>query len=268
MLLEVKNIRINFKKETQKKIFGKERQEIIKGVSFFLEEGDCLGIIGESGSGKSTLGKSLVGLLPPNEGEIFLEGINLYGKKTRQEKEQLNHLKSVVFQDYISSVNSRFKVKDIINESLKILEKKESQKFDKKNKTLELLQSVGLNETFLERYPHELSGGQLQRVCIARAIATKPKFILLDEAVSSLDASIQTQVMNLLKELQKKFNFTYIFITHDLPSVTYMCNKVIFFNEGKIVEQVDSIYRLSNVETEYAQNLLNSILEIDIYENQ
>lgn len=267
MLLEAKNIKISFKKETQKKIFGKERQEIVKGVSFSLEEGDCLGIIGESGSGKSTLGKSLIGLLTPDEGEVLLDGINLYGKKTKEENNKLRALKSVVFQDYTSSVNSKFKVKDIINEALRVLEKKDNNKLNKEFEIIELLKSVGLSEDFLERYPYQLSGGQLQRVAIARAIATKPKFILLDEAVSSLDASIQTQVMDLLKELQKKFNFTYVFITHDLPSVTYMCNKVIFFNEGKIIENVDCIYKLADVKTEYAQNLLNSILGIDIHES-
>lgn len=125
------------------------------------------------------------------------------------------------------------------------------------------METVGLNEGFMNRYPHELSGGQLQRVCIARAVATEPQFILLDEAISSLDASTQTQVMDLLKNLQNKYKLSYIFITHDLPSVTYMCDKVLFFHDGEIVEKVEDIYELSKVKSSYAKKLLNSILEID-----
>lgn len=171
---------------------------------------------------------------------------------------------SIVFQDYTSSTNPRFLVKNIIEESLIVLEKKTEKKVDKYNKIKELLETVGLNESFMDRYPHELSGGQLQRVCIARAIATEPQFILLDEAISSLDASTQTQIMDLLKELQNKYNLSYIFITHDLPSVTYMCDRVLFFYEGKIVEEVNNIYKLPEVKNLYAKKLLNSILEIKI----
>lgn len=262
MLLEVKDIKISFEKGIQKKFFKKEKQEIVKNVSLELLKGDCLGIIGESGSGKSTLGKCIVGLLKPDSGSIILDKIDVYKPNNKYERKKLQNLKSIVFQDYTSSVNARFKVKDIIEESLRALQKRGEKLLDKNKEIKILLEDVGLNENFLDRYPHELSGGQLQRICIARALAIKPKFILLDEAISSLDASTQTQVMDLLLELQKKYNLTYIFITHDLPSVTYMCNKVVFFNEGKIIEKVDDIYRLSEVKSEYAIKLLNSILEI------
>lgn len=264
MLLEAKNIFVSFKKENQTSFFGKERQEVVKDVSISLKKGECLGIIGESGSGKSTFGKTLIGLLTPDKGDVTINGISLYGKSSRDEKRKVKQAVSVVFQDYTSSANPRFRIKDIIGESLRVIEKRENIKIDKKKRTEELLELVGLNKNFIDRYPHELSGGQLQRVCIARAVATNPEIILLDEAISSLDASTQTQVMDLLKNLQKEFGFSYIFITHDLPSVTYMCDRVIFFYDGKIVEQVDDIYMLSEVKSSYAAKLLHSILEIDI----
>ena len=264
MLLEAKNIFVSFKKENQTSFFGKERQEVVKDVSISLKKGECLGIIGESGSGKSTFGKTLIGLLTPDKGDVTVNGISLYGKSSRDEKRKVKQAVSVVFQDYTSSANPRFRIKDIIGESLRVIEKRENIKIDKKKRTEELLELVGLNKNFIDRYPHELSGGQLQRVCIARAVATNPEIILLDEAISSLDASTQTQVMDLLKNLQKEFGFSYIFITHDLQSVTYMCDRVIFFYDGKIVEQVDDIYMLSEVKSSYAAKLLHSILEIDI----
>lgn len=262
MLLEAKNINVSFKKENQKTIFGKERQQVIKNVSLSLKKGECLGIIGESGSGKSTLGKTLIGLLKPDSGNIIFDGVDMYNA-TKEEKRKIQQKISIVFQDYTSSANPRFLVKDIIRESLRVLERKLGKKIDKVSKIKELLETVGLNEGFMNRYPHELSGGQLQRVCIARAVATEPQFILLDEAISSLDASTQTQVMDLLKNLQNKYKLSYIFITHDLPSVTYMCDKVLFFHDGEIVEKVEDIYELSKVKSSYAKKLLNSILEID-----
>ena len=262
MLLEAKNVNVSFKKENQKTIFGKERQQVIKNVSLSLKKGECLGIIGESGSGKSTLGKTLIGLLKPDSGNIIFDGVDMYNA-TKEEKRKIQQKISIVFQDYTSSANPRFLVKDIIGESLRVLERKLGKKIDKVSKIKELLETVGLNEGFMNRYPHELSGGQLQRVCIARAVATESQFILLDEAISSLDASTQTQVMDLLKNLQNKYKLSYIFITHDLPSVTYMCDKVLFFHDGEIVEKVEDIYKLSKVKSSYAKKLLNSILEID-----
>lgn len=265
MLLEAKNINVSFKKENQKTIFGKEKQQVVKNVSLSLKKGECLGIIGESGSGKSTLGKTLIGLLKPDSGNIYLEGIDMYNAN-RENRKKIQQMISIVFQDYTSSANPRFFVKDIIGEALRVLEKKLGEKIDRDKKIKELLEVVGLNEDFMNRYPHELSGGQLQRVCIARAVATNPQFILLDEAISSLDASTQTQVMDLLKDLQKKYRLSYIFITHDLPSVTYMCDRVLFFYEGNVVEEVEDIYKLSQVKSPYAKKLLNSILEINVDE--
>lgn len=267
MLLKAEGINVRFKKENQKKLFGREEQEILKDVSIDLNEGECVGIIGESGSGKSTFGKVLVGILKPNSGSVLINSVNMYGNATKREKRKLKQTISIVFQDYISSTNPRFKVKDIIGESLLVRERDSGVSINKEEKIKELLNQVGLREDLIDRYPHELSGGQLQRVCIARALAIEPKIILLDEAISSLDASIQTQIMDLLLELKEKYNLSYVFITHDLTAVTYMCDKVVFFNDGRIVEKVNDISKLSLVSNEYARKLLDSVMTID-YEEQ
>ena len=135
---------------------------------------------------------------------------------------------------------------------------------ERRKTTIKLLEQVGLSEKFLNRYPHELSGGQLQRVCIARAIARKPKFILLDEAISSLDVSTQVQILDLLIDLKEKYGLSYLFITHDLTAVTYICDRVIFFKDGQIVESVDNINELKYVEDEYSKLLLGSIIDMEL----
>ena len=174
---------------------------------------------------------------------------------------------SVVFQDYVSSVNPRFTVMSTLDEAINVHIINTGEKLDKinrRNMAIELLNNVGLNESFLSRYPHELSGGQLQRVCIARAVAIHPKVILLDEAVSSLDVSTQTQVMDYLIRLRKIYQFSYIFITHDLSTITYLCDRVLFFNNGNIIEEIENIKDLNHVKTDYAKELLNSVKTFDI----
>lgn len=246
-LLKVKEIHKSY--PISKGIFAKGKQYVLKGVSLELEDGQCLGIIGESGSGKSTLGKIIMGLEEPDKGSIAF-----YGNEYRNDfRDKI----SVVFQDYVSSVNPRMKVIQIIGEPLRKLK---LAKKELKQSIIILLKKVGLNESFLYRYPHELSGGQLQRVCIARAISTKPKVLLLDEAVSSLDVSIQVQILDLLIELKEKEQLSYIFITHDLLTVTYICDGVIFFKDGEIVEEVDDIHELKNVKNEYSKTLLEVCL--------
>lgn len=168
----------------------------------------------------------------------------------------------MVFQDYTTSVNSRFTVRDIIKESLVVLQRRTQVKLDFDKEIIELLELVGLSADFINRYPHQLSGGQLQRVCIARAIAVKPELILFDEAISSLDAHTKVQIMDLLMKVKAIYNFTYIFITHDLPSVTYMCDRVLFLNKGQVAEIIP-VEMISEVRSEYARKLLHSILEIN-----
>lgn len=265
ILLEAKDIRVSFRKENQEKVFGKEKQTVLNGVSLKLKKGECLGIIGESGSGKSTLGKVILGLHKPEKGEVIIDGMKLYGKKYKMKN--IRYDISVVFQDYVSSVNPRFTVMSALDEAINVHIINTGEKLDKinrRNMAIELLNNVGLNESFLSRYPHELSGGQLQRVCIARAVAIHPKVILLDEAVSSLDVSTQTQVMDYLIKLRKIYQFSYIFITHDLSTITYLCDRVLFFNNGNIIEEIENIKDLNNVKTDYAKELLNSVKTFDI----
>lgn len=262
LLLQADNIHVSFKKENQKKLFGRERQQVLRGISLHLGAGECLGIIGESGSGKSTLGRVLSGLLKPERGTVRIDGLDLYAKRSARANAALHHSLSVVFQDYTSSANPRFRVEHIIGESLRALERSTGQRIDRSSRIRELLRQVGLPADFATRYPHELSGGQLQRVCIARALAIRPRIILLDEAISSLDASTQVQIMDLLIELRRDLGLSYLFITHDLTSITYLCDRVIFIDDGTIVEQVDDVRQISMIRNDYARKLLESVMGI------
>ena len=257
ILLKVLNIKKSY---TQKKFLKKSVKIVLNDVSLSLEQGKCLGIIGESGSGKSTLGRIITGIEKADSGVVEFEGKNIHQKENRNMKNDA----SIVFQNYVSSVNPRFSVAQIIAEPLIISSQVNRSKIDK-NKIDEemkkLIKIVGLSEEFLERFPHELSGGQLQRVCIARAIVTKPKFILLDEAVSSLDVSTQVEILDLLQKLKKEYNLSYIFITHDLLTITYICDSVIFFKDGKIEEKIDDIRNLKNIKKDYSKKLLEAVIE-------
>lgn len=251
MLLQVKDIHISFSGEDG--LLKKNKKNVLNGVSFDVNQGECLGIIGESGSGKSTLGKIILGIEKPDKGDILFENSS---ERKKWQKEM-----SVVFQDYTTSVNPKLRVIDIIKEPLL---NSNMSKLEKENMVIELLNQVGLGEEYLNRYPHELSGGQLQRVCIARAISTKPKFILLDEAISSLDVSVQVQILDLLIDLKQKYGLSYLFITHDLTAVTYICDRVLFFKDGQVVERVDNIKNLKYVEKEYSKMLLGSVLNLEV----
>lgn len=251
MLLDINNIHMSF--NTKKRIFNRERKKILNGVSFSVDKGECVGIIGESGSGKSTLARILLGIENPDSGSITFDS----SSKRKEWQKDI----SVVFQDYTTSVNPRFRVFNIIAE---LLLNKENKSAEMREYVIRLLKQVGLDENFLMRYPHELSGGQLQRVCIARAIATKPKFIILDEAISSLDVSVQVQILDLLIDLKREYKLSYLFITHDLTAVTYICDRVLFFKEGEVVEEVNSIKELKNVKNQYSKKLLNSVMNLEL----
>lgn len=252
-MIEINHINMDFKSELTRK-----KQRVLNDISFTINEGDCLAVLGESGSGKSTLGRVLVGLLKPTSGAYFFEGVNPYS--SRHNRHFLTEHISVVFQDYTTSVNPRFTVAEIIMESLRMLVKK-GRVVDYNKEVVELLELVGLDETYKNRFPHQLSGGQVQRVCIARAIALKPRVILFDEAISSLDAHTQVQIMDLLAELRQKLNLTYVFITHDLMSVTYLCNRVMFLYKGEVTEMID-VADLGKTEDEYAKKLLSAVIHI------
>lgn len=238
--------------------------ELVRGVSFAVAPGECLGILGESGSGKSTMGRVLCGLLKPDSGEAVLDGVSVYASRAGQRN--LQNKLSIVFQDYTTSANPRFRIRDIIGEGLTVQERREGKKLDRKAETSRLLELVGLPADFADRFPHELSGGQLQRVCIARAVACKPEIILFDEAISSLDAHTQVQVMDLLRELKDRLGLTYIFITHDLTSITYLCDDVLFLYQGRVTENLP-VERISETKDEYARKLLESIVVFDTEES-
>lgn len=249
MFIEVKNIHKSYSK-----IGTKGRLHILRGISFEIEEGACVGLIGESGSGKSTLSRLVLGLEKPDSGSITIEG-----KPIKKWIKENQGKMSVVFQDYTSSANPNFTVKEVISEPLIALGKKENI-----NRVVEeLLEKVGLPTNLIDRYPHELSGGQMQRVCIARAISTNPKFIVLDEAISALDASIQAQVLNLLKKLKKELDMTYLFIAHDLQAVANLCDQVLFLYKGDLVENIHSS-ELAYAKNEYAKKLLDSVMPFSV----
>ncbi|GGI40259.1 ABC transporter ATP-binding protein [Mammaliicoccus stepanovicii] len=218
-----------------KKSYGrgklKQKRPIVKGVSFNCESGKSIGIIGESGSGKSTLGRMIVGIEKPDSGIVTLDGKPVYNKSVRKGRV------SAVFQNYKSSIHPYFKVEDVIKEPLKVIHNAKSKsEIDKE--IVEILKAVGLDESYLNLYPHMLSGGEAQRVAIARAMIMKPDYVLLDEAISSLDMSIQTQILNLLIELRALYGVSYIFITHDIQAATYICEDLIIFKDGLIQESL------------------------------
>ena len=264
-MLELKDICVSFRSERQDRIFGHTRQQVLFDVSFSVKKGTCLGILGESGSGKSTMGRVLCGLLRPDSGEVLLDGVPVYGSRTG--RRNLQNKLSVVFQDYTTSANPRFRIRDVIDEGLTVRERREKCRLDRLREIDQLLELVGLPADFAGRFPHELSGGQLQRVCIARAVACSPEVILFDEAISSLDAHTQVQIMDLLRELKEKLGLTYVFITHDLTSITYLCDDVLFLYQGHVTEYLP-VSRISETKDEYARRLLESIVVFDTEERK
>ena len=259
-MLEVNNVCVSFRSERQEKIFGTARNQVLFDVSLKVSQGTCLGILGESGSGKSTLGRVICGLLKPDTGEVKIQDVSVYA--SRNGRKNLQKRLSVVFQDYTTSANPRFRVKEIIAEGLAARERNQKIRLNRFEEINRLLELVGLNSSYANRYPHELSGGQLQRVCIARAVACQPEIILFDEAISSLDAHTQVQIMDLLHDLKEKLGLTYIFITHDLTSVTYLCDDVLFLYHGRITEHIP-VSRIAETKDDYARKLLASIIEFN-----
>lgn len=262
-MLKLDKICVSFRSERQDKIFGHTKQQILFDVSVEVKKGTCLGILGESGSGKSTMGRALCGLLKPDSGNVLINDIPVYASKSG--RRELQNKLSIVFQDYTTSANPRFRVRDILKEGLYVRQRKERMRLDQEKETNKLLELVGLSSDFAERFPHELSGGQLQRVCIARAIACNPEIILFDEAISSLDAHTQVQIMDLLLELKEKLSLTYIFITHDLTSITYLCDDVLFLYQGHVTEHL-SVKRINETKDTYAKKLLESIVVFETEE--
>ncbi len=255
-LLEVRDLRVGF---PVRGMFGQTKDYFIavKGVSFEVYPGETLGLVGESGCGKTTLGRTLIRLIQPMSGSVLFERQEVTTLSGRQ-LQQLRREMQIVFQNPFSSLDPRMKIGDAVMEPLLIHSAGRTQR-QRRERAAYLLERVGLNADRMNRYPHEFSGGQRQRVCIARALALNPKFIICDESVSSLDVSVQAQVLNLLKELQQEFNLTYIFISHDLSVVKFMSDRILVMNRGEIVEQgsAESIYR--EPKQEYTRTLIASI---------
>jgi peptide/nickel transport system ATP-binding protein len=259
-VLEVKNIRTWF--PSSYSWLGKQKNYIraVDDVTFEVYPGEVLGIVGESGSGKTTLGRTILNLVKAASGRVVFEKKELNKLKPQQMKEIRKDLQ-IIFQDPYSSLNPRKTIGSAIAEPMKIHGLHENER-KRKEKTIELLRHVGLEEKHYDRYPHEFSGGQRQRICIARALSLNPKLIICDESVSALDVSVQAQVLNLLNELKREFHFTYVFISHDLSVVRFMSDRLIVMKEGKIEEMgsTDKIYL--NPRSDYTRQLLDSIPKI------
>ena len=249
-LLEVNNLATYFNTKTS-------IVKAVDDVSLKIFEGETLGLVGESGCGKTTLGRTIMGLEKATKGEILYNGLDIT-KLNNKELRKLRKEIQIIFQDPFSSLNPRILVGEAILEPI-IVHKLYNSDKERKEKVFEILEKVGLEKEHYYRYPHEFSGGQRQRIGIARTIALQPKLIICDESVSALDVSVQAQVLNLLNQLKKDFNFTYIFISHDLAVVKYMADQLVVMNQGKIEEigDADDIY--ANPKTEYTKSLINSI---------
>lgn len=256
-ILEINNIKKHFP-ISKKRLFSKTTDYVkaVDGINLTIKKGETFGLVGESGCGKSTLSRLITRLIEPDEGEVIFEGRNfleLKGKALRKERQKIQ----MVFQNPFESLNPRMKIEDIIGASFDIHRVSKAQ--DKRKKVETLIERVGLDSKFLTRYPHELSGGQRQRIGIARAIALNPKFIICDESVSALDVSVQSQILNLLKDIQQEFNLTYLFISHDLSVIKNVSHRIAVMYLGKIVEIAEAEELYTNPKHPYTKALLSSI---------
>ena len=251
VLVKADHVKVYFK--------GKKRGQTVKAVddvSFEIMKGETFGVVGESGCGKSTLGRTLIRLQQPTDGHIYLNGTDIAGLKGAQLKEMRKEAQ-IIFQDPSACLNPRRTIKQILMEPFEIHNLK--GKIDVDAKIMELLQLVGLDSYHLSRYPHELSGGQKQRIGIARALTVQPKLIIADEPVSALDVSIQAQVLNLLQNLQKEYNLTYLFISHDLSVVEMISDRIGVMYLGTIVETAPKKELYANPRHPYTRALLSAV---------
>lgn len=247
IILEVKDLN---------KLFGKF--QALKGVSFKLVKGETFGLVGESGSGKSTIANIILGIHAPSEGNVLFKNRELFlkGKYNFSEYGKIQ----IVFQDPRSSLDPRMTVRSIISEPLLALPQKVKNQKGSNENLVKLIKSVGLKEEYLDRYPHEFSGGQRQRIAIARAIITDPELLILDEPTSALDVSVQAQILNLLKEIQKEKKMTYLFISHNMAVIKYVSNRVGVLYKGNFVEMGNTKDVFNYAKQDYTKKLISSII--------
>ena len=262
IILKVSSLSVDYKSNNSF-LFPWEKTKTfraVKDINFEIKEGETLGIVGETGSGKSTIAKAVINLLKVSSGKIYFQNnqiANLDEKNMRIYRKEIQ----MIFQDPLASLNPRMNVGEIISEPLKA-HYPNLTKSETKYQVEDIMNNVGLLSNQINRYPHEFSGGQCQRIGIARSLILRPKLIICDEPVSSLDVSIQAQVINLLKELQEKFKLTYLFITHDLNIAKHMSDNIMVLNLGKIVEMNKSNEIFNFPKHDYTKKLISSIPKI------
>ena len=243
-----------------KKYFtGKRRGSSVKAVddvSFDIVRGETFGIVGESGCGKSTLGRTIIRLLEPTAGQVFYDGVDLATLSAEEMRKKRREIQ-IIFQDPYASLNPRMTVRELIRAPLDVFSRESEE--EKMAKVREIMHLVGLRDEFMYKYPHEFSGGQRQRIVIARALVLQPRFIFCDEPVSALDASVRAQVLNLMKRIQREMDLTYLFISHDLSVVRFLCDRVAVMYLGHIVEVADKHTLYDHPVHPYTQALLSSI---------
>ena len=249
-ILEIRNLKKYFK-------VGAGQLHAVDDVTFSIARGTTLGVVGESGCGKSTLGRTILRLIEPTAGEIFFDGENIT-KVGRRRLKELRRDMQLIFQDPFSSLNPKLTISQTIDEALALTGKYRDAD-ERFAKVLELMETVGLDERLVNAYPHELDGGRRQRVGIARALAMNPKFIVCDEPVSALDVSIQAQILNLLRRLQKERGLTYIFITHDLSVVNYISDEIAVMYLGRMIEKAKTEELFKNPTHPYTKALLSAL---------
>lgn len=231
----------------------------VDNVSFSIRRGETLGLVGESGSGKSTVARMLLRLVEPTAGKVLYEGQDLLQMRARQLRAMRRRMQ-IVFQDPYASLNPRMRIREILAEPFAIHQEKPTEGLA--TRLDEMLQTVGLEPSSLDRFPHEFSGGQRQRINIARALALKPEFLVLDEPVSALDVSVGAQVINLLRDLQHAHGLTYLFISHSMPLVRYLCDRIAVMRLGRLVEIGDCEQVCSTPQQEYTRQLIASTPEM------